>query len=82
MHQPEDVGLELAADVVQGHRLDGAALAVAGVVDEHPDGAFGLLDRVASTAVRIEDSSVTSSASVTQPLSARSSIDSTRRAVA
>ena len=63
-----------------GNGLDGAALAVAGVVHEHADRALGLLD--ASTAVRIEASSVTSSASVTQPSSARSSIDSTRRAVA
>ena len=32
------------ADVVHRDRLDGAALAVAGVVDEHADGALGVLD--------------------------------------
>ena len=40
----EDVGLELAAHVVHGDRLDRARLAVAGVVDEHADRAVLGLD--------------------------------------
>ena len=43
--QPEHVRLELPTDVVHVERLDGTRLAVAGVVDEHTDGALGLLDR-------------------------------------
>ena len=43
--EAEDVGLELAAHVVERHLLDRAVLRVAGVVHEHADGAFDLLDR-------------------------------------
>jgi hypothetical protein len=45
-HGPEDVGLELAPNGLQRNGLDRSALAVAGVVDEHPDRALGLLDRL------------------------------------
>ena len=44
--QAEHVGLELPANLVERHRLDGARLAVAGVVDQHADGALGLGHRV------------------------------------
>jgi hypothetical protein len=44
LHQPEDVGLELGADLLHRHGLDGPGLAEARVVDEHADGPFALLD--------------------------------------
>ena len=42
-HDAEVVGLELAPHRVHGNRLDGSALAVAGVVDQHADRTLGLL---------------------------------------
>ncbi len=42
--EAEDVRLELPADGVERDRLDGAALAVAGVVDQHADRARRALD--------------------------------------
>ena len=78
--EPEHVRLELAAHHVERNVLDRARLAVAGVVDEHSDRALGLLHR--ADRGRIEASSVTSSASMRQPFSCRSAIDSGRRAVA
>jgi hypothetical protein len=53
-HEPEHVGLELAAHLVERNALDRARLAVAGVVDQRPDGALlGLhgLDRRAHRVV-------------------------------
>ena len=44
-HEAEDVRLELAAHLVDADRLDRARLRVAGVVDEHADGAVLGLDR-------------------------------------
>ena len=43
--QAEDVGVELGAHALVRDRLDRTRLAVAGVVDQHADGALGLLDR-------------------------------------
>ncbi len=40
----EDVGLELAADELERDGLDGAGLAVAGVVDQHADRAGVVFD--------------------------------------
>lgn len=42
--QPEDIGFELAADIIDRKRLERAGLAVAGIVDQRADRAFGLLD--------------------------------------
>ena len=78
--QAEHVGVELGADALVGDRLDRARLAVARVVDEHADGALGLHDRVHGR--RRDASSVTSSASVRQPLASSSASVSGRRAVA
>jgi hypothetical protein len=44
-HEAEDVGLELAAHLVEGDALDRARLAVAGVVDQRADGSVLGLDR-------------------------------------
>src|SRR3712207_7693831 len=44
LFRSEDVRLELAPDVVERHALDGAGLAVAGVVHERADRALGVLD--------------------------------------
>ena len=38
--QPEDVGLELPADILGGDGLDRSRLGVAGVVDQHADSAL------------------------------------------
>ena len=52
-HEPEDVGLELAPRSIERDRLDRPALAVAGVVDQHPHRAVGLLDRIHGGAHRV-----------------------------
>src|SRR5207253_1731247 len=44
--EAEDVGLELAAHLGHRHLLEGALLAVAGIVDQHADRALGALDRL------------------------------------
>ena len=44
MHHAEEVGLELAAPLVERYLLDGPLEAEAGVVDERPDRALRALD--------------------------------------
>ena len=50
--EAEDVDLQLVAGILEGHALDGAEVAVAGIVDEHVNAAFALQDGVHTLAAR------------------------------
>ena len=79
-HQAEDVGLELPADAVHRDRLDRAALAVAGVVDQGADRAVG--SSTSATALAIELLVGDVERQRLAPAAFRSSIASGLRAVA
>src|SRR5436190_2072219 len=50
--QPEDIRLELAAYLFHRYFFNWPLLAIAGIVDEHADGAFALFDRCAGSTHR------------------------------